>query len=298
MKFDISFELYKVFYLVATTGSFSAAAKELFVSQSAVSQSIKTLEQELGQSLFIRTTKKVSLTKTGQLLFSHVEPACLLLSQGQSIVQEENMLEGGVLRIGASDTICRYFLLPYVKQFHQSYPKVSIKITNQTSSRCVDLLDAGDVDIIITNTPNSKLSSKFDQKKLKSFCDCFIAGSAYEDLKGQSLTLAQLSSHSLLMLDKTSTTSEFLNHLFLQKNLTLTPAVELGSNDLLIDLAKINLGIAVVPDYLFDNGLPEGLFEIKLGKSLPKRSIVAATLPASLTSPVVRAFLDFLPEIP
>ena len=130
---DINYELYKVFYHVATTLSFSEASKQLFISQSAVSQSIKVLEKKLSQPLFIRSTKKVQLTPEGEILLKHVEPAMNLIRKGENQLLEAHTLNGGQLRIGASDTICRYYLVPYLNQFHKEYPGIHIKVTNQTS---------------------------------------------------------------------------------------------------------------------------------------------------------------------
>ena len=124
---DINLELYKVFYHVATSLSFSEASRQLFISQSAVSQSIKTLEKKLNHTLFIRSTKKVLLTPEGELLLQHVKPAMQMLDEGESLLSGDNMLKGQ-LRIGASDTICRYFLLRYLQKFHQEFPDVRIKV--------------------------------------------------------------------------------------------------------------------------------------------------------------------------
>ena len=115
---DINYELYKVFYYVARTLSFSEASKCLFISQSAVSQSVKVLEKKLGQTLFIRSTKKVQLTPEGEILFKHIEPAMNLIQKGENQLLEANSLNGGQLRIAASDTICRYYLVPYLNRFH------------------------------------------------------------------------------------------------------------------------------------------------------------------------------------
>ncbi len=119
---DINYELYKVFFHVASSLSFSEASKQLFISQSAVSQSIKTLEKKLGQPLFIRSTKKVQLTPAGEILLKHIEPAMNLIRRGEGQLLEANTLGLGQLHIGASDTICRYFLVPYLKQFHKKFP--------------------------------------------------------------------------------------------------------------------------------------------------------------------------------
>ena len=168
---DINYELYKVFYYVASSLSFSDASKKLFISQSAVSQSIKTLERKLGQPLFIRSTKKVQLTPAGALLLKHVEPAMNLISRGESQLLESGSLGLGQLHIGASDTICRYFLLPYLQKFHRKFPDVPIKITNASSMGCVDLLEQRRVDLIITNFPNPHLNPSYIQKTVGSFSD-------------------------------------------------------------------------------------------------------------------------------
>ena len=139
---DINYELYKVFYHVASTLNFSEASKQLYISQSAVSQSIKTLERKLGQPLFIRSTKKVLLTPEGELLLQHVKPAIQMLDEGESLLSGDNMLKGQ-LRIGASDTICRYYLIHYLQKFHQEFPDVRIKVTNSTSIGCAELLEKG-----------------------------------------------------------------------------------------------------------------------------------------------------------
>ena len=168
---DINYELYKVFYHVANTLSFSEASKQLFISQSAVSQSIKVLEKKLNQPLFIRSTKRVQLTPEGEILLKHIEPAMNLIRQGENQLLEANTLNGGQLRIGASDTICRYYLLHYLKEFHRLYPGVHIKVTNQTSIACAKLLESGQVDFAITNYPNSGLSSSHHVRVIREFHD-------------------------------------------------------------------------------------------------------------------------------
>lgn len=271
---DINYELYKVFYHVAKTLSFSEAAGELFISQSAVSQSIKVLEKRLNQVLFIRSTKKVSLTKEGELLFKHIEPAINLICRGENQLLEKFKGAESQLRIGASDTICRYFLVPYLNLFHQKYPDVHIKVTNGTSLQCVDLLENNDVDLIVVNTPNSKLTNLMNVKSVLDFKDVFVAKPGEFDFGEDPIQLETLQQYPILMLDKHSTTSEFLHKIFLQNSLELVPEIELSSNDLLIDLAKIGLGIAFVPDYCVDEH--SDLIKIETTQEMPTRTLVVA----------------------
>ena len=282
---DINYELYKVFYYVATSLSFSEASKQLYISQSAVSQSIKTLEKKLEQPLFIRSTKKVQLTPAGKILLKHIEPAMNLIRRGESQLLDSGSLGLGQLHIGASDTICRYFLVPY------------LKVTNSTSLSCVELLEQGKVDLIVTNFPNSNLNQSYIRKTVCSFHDVFIANPAYYNLKQQEIALEDLQQYPILMLDRKSTTSEFLHNLFLQHQLELMPQIELSSNDLLIDLARIGLGIAFIPDYCLNRESRE-LFIVKIREKLPARQMVAAVNPTLPIAQSTEEFLKLLPSLP
>lgn len=290
---DVNYELYKVFYYVARTLSFSEASKMLYISQSAVSQSIKVLEKKLGQSLFIRSTKRVQLTPEGEILFKHIEPAMNLIRQGETQLLEANTLNGGQLRIAASDTICRYFLVPYLNKFHRDHPNVHIKVTNSTSIDCAHILETGQVDFVISNFPNSGLSNVNNIRTIKEFHDIFVANSKYFPLKNKTLSLRELLNYPIMMLDRKSTTSEFLHAVFQKSQLDLVPEIELSSNDLLIDLARIGLGIAFVPDFCIPEGERE-LFALKLDEELPARKLVVAYSESLPISQAAKQFMDIL----
>lgn len=293
---DINYELYKVFYYVAASLSFSEASKKLFISQSAVSQSIKTLEKKLDQPLFVRSTKKVQLTPAGKILLKHIEPAMNLIQRGENQLLDATTLGLGQLHIGASDTICRYFLVPYLKEFHKRFPNVPIKVSNATSFNCVDLLEQGKVDLIISNYPNPKLNASHVKKTVCHFNDVFIANPAYFDLKQQEIAFEDLREYPILMLERKSTTSEYLHNLFLQHHLELIPEIELSSNDLLIDLARIGLGIAFIPDYCLSQD-SQDLYILKTKEQMPARQIVAAVNTALPISASTEEFLKLLPEM-
>lgn len=288
---DINYELYKVFYHVATTLSFSEASKQLYISQSAVSQSIKALEKKLDQVLFIRSTKRVQLTPEGEILLRHVEPAMNLIKRGETQLLESSTT-GGQIRIGASDTICRYYLVNYLRQFHESFPGAHIKVTNQTSIKCVDLLENGQVDLIFINHPNMHISNLSAMKRIKTFRDVFVANDSFSHLKGKKLSFRELLDQPILMLDRKSTTSEFLHNLFQKYQLDLVPEIELSSNDLLIDLARIGLGIAFIPDYCLEKD-SSGLFVVETKEELPERQILVAYNDRIPMPKSVKTFLEY-----
>ncbi len=290
---DINYELYKVFYQVAKSLSFSDAADNLFISQSAVSQSIKTLEKRLNQPLFIRSTKRVALTKEGELLLKHIEPAINLISRGENQLCADPK-SGVQLRIGASDTICRYYLVPFLNNFHKKYPGIHIKVTNGTSLQCAKLLERNEVDIIVTNSPNPALNNIMQIIPVKEFRDIFIANKEAFPVADQPITLKELQQYPILMLDKRSTTSVFLHNLFLENSLDLVPAIELSSNDLLIDLAKIGLGIAFIPDFCVKE--LDNLSIIHIDQQIPSRLLVAAYNNDIPISDGAKYFIDSLTE--
>ena len=261
---DINYELYKVFYYVAKTLSFSEASKCLYISQSAVSQSVKVLEKKLGQTLFIRSTKRVQLTPEGEILFKHIEPAMNLIHKGETQLLEANTLNGGQLRIAASDTI-----------------------------DCARILENGQVDFIITNYPNSGLLNTHSVRAIREFRDVFVASADHFPLQDKTFTLAELLDYPIMMLDRKSTTSEFLHSMFQKSHLDLVPEIELSSNDLLIDLARIGLGIAFVPDFCIPKDEKQ-LFILKLSETLPVRQLVVVHNENLPVSQAAKQFMDML----
>jgi DNA-binding transcriptional LysR family regulator len=277
---EVNLELYKVFYYVAKTLSFSEASKVLYISQSAVSQNIKLLEQKLQVSLFIRSTKKVSLTHDGELLYDHVAPAIHLLQSGESSLSETKDLTKGKLHIAASDTICRYYLIAYLEKFHRAYPQIEIRVTNRTSLKGISLLADGVVDLMVTNLPNTGISEDMNVTVTHSFQDIFICSSTFHKqnnlLSKTPLDFKTLVTLPILMLEKNSTTSQFLYQLAKAKDVHLHPAIELGSIDLLVDLARIGLGISFVPDFVCDR-MDTSLIQIPIHDTVPPRHIGIVT---------------------
>jgi len=291
-RMDINYELYKVFYYVATSLSFSEASKRLYISQSAVSQSIKALEKKLNRRLFTRSTKKVQLTPEGEILLKHIGPAMNLIQRGEMQVMEADSLNGGQLRIGASDTICHYYLLPFLKQFHQEYPNVHIRVANQTSIRCGEMLENGQADLIVVNYPNPVLNHTNTIKVIKEFRDVFLAGERYRELKGREVALSEIAKYPILMLDRKSTTSEFLHMIFQKHQLDLVPEIEISSNALLIDLTRIGLGVTFIPDYCIPQ--TEELFAVQIKEPFPERKLVASYNEKLPLSQAAEYFLEML----
>jgi DNA-binding transcriptional LysR family regulator len=278
---DINFELYKIFYHAAKFESFSKAAAEVYITQSAVSQAIKNLESQLNVQLFIRKTRRLQLTSEGKVLFSHIGQAFNLIKFGENKIAEMAGLDAGQIRIGASDTVCKYTLLPYLQRFTAQYPKIKMKVINRTSRQITGLLENGSIDLGVVTLP---LESAGDPShiEIRDFCsvtDIFVAAPKYQALQTALMNLAQLKNYPLLLLEKTSATRWNFDQFMEESGIQVIPEIELESVDLLVEFARIGLGIAHV---LKDSALEEiktgELFEVKTEPSIPKRRLGVITL--------------------
>jgi DNA-binding transcriptional LysR family regulator len=291
---DINFELYKVFYYVAYKKSFSAAAKKLFISQSAVSQAIRQLEEKLDCSLFFRNTKRVKLTHEGQALYTYVEQAFNFIKSGEKRLVDMNSLVSGEIKIGASDTICKYYLMPYFKIFNKKYPGIKIKVTNRTSAKCIELLKTGSVDFSVVNIPLTSESSQLEFRNTRAVQDVFIAGSSYDYLKNKELHLKDLEQLPLLVLEKNTITRDYFDSMLESYDVEINPDVELGSIDVLVDMARIGLGIAFVPDFCASAGAEADIFKLHIKEAVPQRYMGVVTHKNIPLSVAASKFLEML----
>lgn len=286
---NIKLEQYKIFNEAAATLSFSKAANHLYISQSAVSQAIHTLEKELNTQLFIRQSKGVILTKEGEILQQKISQALSLITDAENQLAHQHHLTKGELTIGAGDTISENYIMPYLVQFHQLYPAVTIKLINRTSLEIIDLLKNGQIEIGFINMP------LFDESITIQEClqvhDIFVSKEQDQHI----YTPQDLSHESLILLEKTSNSRHFVDHYFSSVGLLLTPTIELGSHELLLEAAKNNLGKACVIKEFSQDEFKQGLIhEVKLSQPIPKRSIGYAYLTRKTLTPASLKFIELI----
>ena len=183
-------DLYKIFCKVGKSESFSKAAKDLFMTQPAVSQAIMQLERELDTRLFNRTPKGVSLTNEGSLLFEYANSAINLIHVGEEKILEFKNLTTGELKIGVGDTISRYYLLPYLEAFHNKYPNIKFKIENGTTFELCSILKSGEIDIAICNFPID--DPTLELRPCIDIHDIFVCGEKYKKLLSKPVSLEEL----------------------------------------------------------------------------------------------------------
>lgn len=290
---DINFELYKIFYHCAENKSFSTAARKLFITQSAVSQSVKGLEKQLGVTLFHRKSRSIQLTSEGELLFSYVSQAFNFLKTAEEKLQEFEGLSSGEIRIGVSDSICKYFIMPYIKKFGQMYPNIMVKVINRTTPQLLDVLKSGLIDIAISTLPVNE--DVFNVSPFITVEDIFVASNKYKELKGNEISLQELNRYPLVLLQSDSSTRKSVDHFFSSRGLSCSPEIELESLDLLVEFAKIGTGIAcVLKESALDSIKAGDLFEVRLKEALPPRSVGIVTMKNVILSKAVKTFISEL----
>jgi DNA-binding transcriptional LysR family regulator len=289
----IKLDLYRIFCEVAKCQSFSKAAASLYMTQPAVSQAMMQLERELETRLFRRTPKGVVFTDEGQLLFEHISPAMNLIATGEKKLAEVKNLMMGELKIGVGDTASRYFLLPYLEEFHNKYSNINLKIFNGTTIELCTMLKLGEIDIAVCNLPIEE--SAFEIIKCMDIHDIFVCGEMYKDRFPIPMTFDEMAEYPLIMLEAKSNSRRYVEKYMLSKGVVIKPEIELGSHDLLLEFTKINLGISCVIKEYSQEYLNSGvLHQIQLVEEIPKRSIGICYLKSIPPSPASAKFVAAL----
>lgn len=291
----VNLDLYRVFYTVAKCGSLTRAAEELYISQPAVSQSIKQLENQLGVALFKRTHRGMELSENGgKLIFKEVEQALELFNEAESRIEQTKTDATGTIRIGASDTIFEYFLAEKIVEYHEKFPAVKIELMADFTPDTIEKLKANRCDIAFVNLP-----IEIDQElRLDENCmrlnDIFIAGEKFEELSLSVLSLEKLRKYPLITMDKNTVAYRSLAAFFSSLGITLQPAIEVGSWDLMKRLVAKGMGIGVIPKEYAQRELQSGeLFEVRTDPVLPVRSVGMLLPKNQPVSYALHSFIDY-----
>ncbi|HIU03099.1 MAG TPA: LysR family transcriptional regulator [Candidatus Onthocola gallistercoris] len=295
---DQHLSLYRIFYVVANTGNISQAAKQLYISQPAISKSISRLEESLDVKLFTRSSRGVFLTAEGKILFQHIQKAFEAIDTGENKIKRMTHLGVGRIQIGTSNTLCRFLLLPYLKPFIRQYPHIKILISSQSSNQTLAALDQGNIDVGLVARPASIKSLDFFS--LGNISDIFVASPDYmKHLNAVHTDDVRLFQEATLMLlDKHNMTRQYIDDYLTANRIEITDnLIEVTSMDLLIEFAKIGLGVACVIKEFVQEELENGtLIEIPLDIPIHQREVGFAYLKKSRREKAVEQFIHFYKE--
>lgn len=270
---NINLELYKIFYNVAKNKNITKTANELLIGQPSISKAIKSLEDQIGCQLFIRSKYGVTLTEEGKIFYNQIKTAMEIIDNAEFKLKEMINLDDGVLNIGISHTLTQKYLMPYIKRFHDMYPKIKIKIITGPTQTLLNKARNGFIDFIILNLPYI-IPNDFNTQILTKISDIFVASSKFIDLKDKTINLEDLNNYPLIIIAKGSNTRYFLDNFTSSNNVILKPEMELASYSLVSEFTEMGFGIGyLIKEFISDELNSGKLFEIKVKPELPSREI-------------------------
>lgn len=288
--------LYKIFNCVANTGNISRAAKELYISQPAISKAISKLEQNLEITLFTRNSRGVHLTEEGKMLYEHTKKAFEALQIGEDSIKKIHELGIGHIRIGVSTTLCKYLLIPYIKKFIEQYPHIKITIDCHSTFATLNLLENRKIDIGLIAKPEQLHNITFSP--ISEIEDGFVATKTYMD----NLKLREASDHfdlfksaNLMLLDEENITRMYIDNYFKTYHVETNQILEVNNMDLLIDFSRIGLGIGCVIKNFVKEDLENGtLIEVPFVAPIAKRQVGFAYSSTVPPTESLQKFIDFI----
>ena len=289
---DNNLELYRIFYEVAKFGNISLAADSLFISQPAVSKSIKKLENITEVSLFSRNSRGVRLTTEGEVFYKYIERALNEISLGENVLDKLKNKERGSIKIGVSTSICKHFVVPKLKDFIKEYPDIEIKFINKTSFETIKLVEKREVDICFVSEPSE--GDFYNFIKLSEIQDIFVSGKEYYRSLNISYIEEIFLKGTFMLLEKDNITRKHVDSYLTSQNIKVQPDIEISNLDLLVEFAKIGLGITVAIREFIEEELKEGsLIALPITPAIPKRNIGVIyhkNMPLSIAA---KTFLDY-----
>ncbi len=300
---SVSLDYYRIFYYVGKTGSITAAANALFLTQPTISHAIQNLEKELGCTLFLRTKKGVLMTPEAKNLYSHISIACEQIRIGEEQLHAALQLSEGSVSIGATETVLHFYLIPWLKKYHSLYPNIKLKISNSNTPATLQALKQGILDfaVLVMNEENDyaadyeknygknhkKDSGKtFQITRLEDFSDIFVGGTEYAFLAEQTrqtkqpVSLSQLTQYPLVCLEKNTCTRTFLDQILKEHQVQWSPDIELATTDLIMPMVTQNFGIGFIPEYFAQTAIEQKTaFSLPIVERIPPRHIYLVCTP-------------------
>lgn len=286
-----SLDQLRVFYYVAKNESMTLAAKELFVTQPAVSHAVTLLEERLGSTLFVRSRPKMRLTTEGRLLYEGVRSAFDELNKARQRIDAVQALQEGVVDIGATHLVMRYYLVPFLSEFHRLYPHIKLRMVTENMHELTEFQKAGRTDLAIIATSSLDLPQdrELEFEPLSMYRYVFIAErSHYEFLQGKQLTFTELAQYPIIALKKGTLTRDYLDNYFRAQNLLLNVDFEVDMMSMVVDFTRYGFGIGAVISPVLHQAKNWGLdlIEVKLTQNFAPGRLV---LVKRKNSPLTRA---------
>ena len=289
-------DYYKTFFYVATYSSFSSAAKALFVSQSAVSQTIKKLEEELGTTLFTRSGQHINLTESGELLFDRVKIAFNEFQKAELDIKNYESMTLNNISVGITETSLRYGFLDCLEAFKNRHPAVHLSISGNTTQEMFSYLRENRIDfaLIIISDLLAHKNQDIQLEKCFQIQDIFIASSDMEIDFTKEYLLSELLSYPTISVSENSNFRENLDRMFQENGLIFQPTYTLENMNQVLNFTKRKFGIGVLPYAYAKDDIERGTLKIIKTTPVPKRTVYLACLKGKSLSGMCLSLYDFI----
>ena len=287
---NVDLELYRVFYTVAKNKHMTKASEDLHISQPAISQSIKKLENQLGGTLFLRSNKGMELTEEGKMIYEYVKGALELINNAENEFTSFKDLSKGEIKIGCSTTLTKLILIDAIKEFHNEYPNININITNDLTSNLINDLKLGKLDFVIFNESNIK-ETNLHLEKIKELKQGFIYNPEFYN--DETDNFEDLNKYPLILQKEESNSRKLLDYIALQNSVKLVPKMEVASQELITEFTNIGLGIGFAIINLAKRNY-KNLKELKINKKIPNIDIYLATNKSNSLTFASKKFIKYL----
>ena len=287
---NVDLELYKVFYVVAKNKHMTRASEELHISQPAISQSIKKLEDQLGGTLFLRSNKGMELTEEGKMFYEYVKGALELIGNAENEFTSFKDLSKGEIKVGCSTTLTKLILMDALENFHKDYSNININIVNGLTSNLINDLKLGKLDFVIFNESNVKENNLY-LEKIKELKQGFVYNPDYytDNVK----TFSDLNKLPLILQNGESNSRKLLDYIALQKHLKLIPRMEVVSQELISEFTNLGLGVGFVIIDLANRNF-KNLKELEINKTIPNINVYLAMNKSISLTFASKKFIDYL----
>ena len=290
---EIDLNLIKIFCTVYENKSILSASKKLYISQPAITNSIKRLETFLEGKVFVRTPKGIIPTAEGEAFYASCKKSLNSIDKAVGKFKSLSQFNKGFLNIGSSSTIMRKLLIPFLKKFNNEYPNIVITVTDADSETLEQKTLSGELDVSIINAP-IETENAFNITKITSTTDCFVANAGFlrEFVKKD-----ELKDFPLIVQKRPSSNREYFEQMCIKNNVVLEPSFEIGSFGLINDFVADGFGIAyTVFDFVSEDIQRGRLKLLKTDFEIEPRDICAITPTISVNTLICEKFIEELKE--
>lgn len=290
----IPYDYYRLFYYVAQCHSFTRAATVLENNQPNITRCMNNLEQELGCKLFVRSHLGISLTPEGERLYQRVAAAYEQLRLGEEEIQRDCSLESGTLFVGVSEAALHLTLLEKLSAFHDRYPGVRLRLTNDSTPQAIAALRGGHADLAVVTTP-FQAPKPLRSTPLLRFREILICGRQHQELAQVPVSLRELAGQSFICIGSGSGTYDFYQQLFTRNNLPFRVDMEAATMDQVLPMIRCGLGIGFCPEAMAAPAIAAGdVCRIPLRQHIPERNVCLIEDDSRPQSVAMKALKDLL----